>query len=114
MQRFCLKNGIVLATSSRRYPASNGLAGRAVILLKDFRKKCEDKNLALAAYRATPLPSGYSPSNLIFGRPIRSNLGVCYDTDIDYGQFEYEETKRKRKIKDKFDIKSIGQLNFQS
>ena len=68
----------------------------------------------MAAYRATPLPSGYSPSNLMFGRPIRSNLGVRYDTDIDYGQFEYVETKRKRKIKDKFDIKSIEQLNFQS
>ena len=30
-------------------------------------------------------------------------LGVCYDTDIDYGQFEYVEIRCKKEIKDKCD-----------
>ena len=42
---------------------------------------------------------------------LGQNVGVCYNTDIDYGQFEYAEIKHKKKIKDKLDKKSIEQLN---
>ena len=86
----------ILTTSSLRYPASNGLAESAVKTAKQLRKKCEDRSLALLAYRTTPLPSGFSPSDLMFGRPNRSKLGVCYEIDIDCGQFEENETLCRR------------------
>ena len=56
--------GFEIRTSSPRYPQSNGLAERSVGTVKKLWRKESDKELALLAYRATPLASGYSPSEL--------------------------------------------------
>ena len=53
-------------------------------------------------YRTTPLPSCYLSNYLTFGRQIRSNLGVWYNADINYGQFECVEKQQKKKINDRF------------
>ncbi len=37
-------------------------------------KKCDDPYLALLSYRSTPLPIGYSPSQLLMGRMLRSTI----------------------------------------
>ena len=104
-RQFAEKYGFVLKTSSPRYPASNGLAESAVKTVKRLWSKSEDRDVAMTAYRTTPLSSGYSPSELMFGRPIRSSLGISYESDIDYGQFEENETQRKDKIKSRWDKK---------
>ena len=102
---FGKESGFLQATSSPRYPSSNGLAENAVKTVKRLWKKCNDKDTALSAYRTTPLETGFSPSDLMFGRAIRSNLGFPYESDIDYGQFEKLELARKRKVKRKWDKK---------
>lgn len=78
-----------MVTSSPRYPCSNGLAESAVETIKSSWYNTDDKNVALAACTTTLLPAGYSPSELMFGRPARSNLGIRYDSDVhvESGQF---------------------------
>ena len=46
------------------YPQSNGEAERAVETIKMILKKCDDEYLALLTYQNTPLPNGFSPSQL--------------------------------------------------
>ena len=63
-------------TSSPRFPQSNGEAERAVQTAKQLITKNSDLNAALRAYRTTPLSNGYSPSQLLFGRQIRTSLAA--------------------------------------
>ncbi|XP_033119234.1 uncharacterized protein LOC117118675 [Anneissia japonica] len=82
----CNKWGIKQTTSSPRYPRSNGLAERMVQTVKATLKKCiannDDINLALLHIRATTtdckLPS---PAEMLFGRPIRTNLPSYHPTN---------------------------------
>jgi len=95
--RDCFKCiGFSLVTSSPRYPESNGLAESAVRTVKRLRQKGTDKTSILLAYRSTPLSSGYSPIELMFGRSIRSNLGLPFVDQIDYGDYDRKEIDRVR------------------
>ncbi|XP_054290020.1 uncharacterized protein K02A2.6-like [Macrosteles quadrilineatus] len=53
---------------------ANGEAERAVQTLKKMLTKNKDPTLALLEYRSTPGPSGYSPSELLMGRRLRTRL----------------------------------------
>ncbi len=68
------------STSSPRFPQSNGLAERTVQTVKNIMKKCkesgDDPHLGLLAYRSTPLDNGLSPSQMLMGRRLQSNLPV--------------------------------------
>ena len=61
-------------TSSPRYPQSNGEAERAVQTIKGLMKKEMNPYLALLTYRATPLQCGFSPSELLMARKLRTNI----------------------------------------
>lgn len=63
-------------TSSPRFPRSNGEAERAVRTVKSLLEKEGDFHKALLAYRATPLAHGFSPSQLLMGRRIRTPVPV--------------------------------------
>lgn len=77
-RQFAKEYGFVCKTSSPEYAQSNGEAERAVQTMKKTLIRCissgQDPYLALLAYRTTPLSNGFSPSQLLMGRTLRSTL----------------------------------------
>lgn len=61
-------------TSSPYFPQGNGEAERAVATIKNLLKKGDDPYKSLLAYRSTPLKLGYSPSQLLMGRILRTTV----------------------------------------
>ena len=59
-------------TSSSLYAESNGEVERANQTAKNLLQKESDPAKALLAYRSTPLQGGKNPSELLFGRQIRT------------------------------------------
>jgi len=75
MNDFAKSYGFQHITSSPHYPQGNALAERTVKTIKSLLKKSSDQYLALLAYRATPFPwCGYSPVELLMGRPLRTDV----------------------------------------
>ena len=62
--------GFQIATSSPRHAQLNGEAETAFQTVKNILKKEKDKEIALLAYRSTPLSNGYSPAELLMGRRL--------------------------------------------
>ena len=80
--QFMTKNGIRHVKIAPHHPSSNGLAERAVKTFKEGMKKCissssESIECCLARILFQYIPhstTGVSPSELVFGRRIRSHL----------------------------------------
>ena len=105
--------------SSPKYPQSNGEVERAVKTVKSLLRKSTDPYLALMAYHSTPLENGYSPSELLFGRKIRtmvpvlpSNLLPCWPQ---MSQLRQKDNDIKEKQKHYFDqhhrVKQLPELS---
>ena len=75
-KQFAAKYGFTHTTSSPRYPQSNGVAERAVKTIKSLLKKSDDPYIALMIYRSTPLHNGFSPSQLLMNRQLRTTLPI--------------------------------------
>ena len=104
MQQFALKWDFTQTFSSPRYPQSNGMAELAVGTVKRLWSTSADKDGVLLAYRSTPLKSGFSPNQLMFGRAVRSAVG--------YGLFEETEQRKRAQITAKWNNKySAKQLS---
>ena len=64
-----------------KYSQSNGSAEKAVSIAKNLLRKNEDLPLALLQYRNAPIPTlGYSPSQLLLSRVLRTGLVVVGET----------------------------------
>jgi len=96
---FASRLGFTHRTSSPRHPQSNGEAERAVRTAKDLLRKNTNLAQALRAYRATPLANGYSPSQLLFGRQIRTSVTAVPTPPQwpDLASLKTEETTRRQK-----------------
>uniref|UniRef100_A0A5S6QFE8 RNA-directed DNA polymerase n=1 Tax=Trichuris muris TaxID=70415 RepID=A0A5S6QFE8_TRIMR len=90
-----------LVTSSPRYAQSNGEAERAVLTVKSMLEKSDDIHLALLAYRTTPMASGFSPAELLFGRNLRTNIPVLASSllprQVDHGVFRERDAIEKKR-----------------
>ena len=82
-ETFLKKNGIKHVTSAPYHPASNGLAERAVQIVKRGLKKVTNGSMntrlakVLLTYRMTPQSTtGISPSELLLGRRPRTRLDL--------------------------------------
>ena len=78
-QELCKANGIVHLTGAPYHPATNGAAERLMHTFKQSLKKSDraPKDALqdfLRNYRRTPLSTGYSPSECLNGRQIRTKI----------------------------------------
>lgn len=104
-ESFALTWGFTLRTSSPHYHESNGLAERSVRTVKMLLSKSKDVESCLLVYRSTPLASGYSPAELMFGRPIKTKLGLPLVSDVDYEDFEKFTNEEYRVRREKWNKK---------
>ena len=88
---FVRKNSIKHVTSAPYHPASNGLAERAVQLIKRGLKKVVDGTLrtriatVLCSHRITPqATTGVPPSELLLGRRLRTRLDLMIPNTAGY------------------------------
>jgi transposase InsO family protein len=102
----CQKWAIKHTTSSPRYPRSNGMAERTVRTVKTLIRKCkkskQDLQLAMLHLRATPVDAGIpAPAEILFGRPVRTNLPSHHHPSTSYKSTEtfnkLEEKKGRMK-----------------
>ena len=103
---FTTEYDFVHVTSSPKYPRANGEVERAVRTVKALLRKNEDPYPALVAYRSTPLQNGFSPSELLMGRRLRTKVPVMpsvlkpnvQDTDRQRVQLREDEYRSKQQI----------------
>ena len=78
-QVWCRERGIIHLTGAPYHPATNGAAERLVQTFKQALSKSSlpppaALQVFLMQYRRTPLAEGYSPSELLNGRQIRTRI----------------------------------------
>ena len=107
-------------TSSPYFPQSNGEAERAVGTVKQLLNKEKDPYLAIMAYRATPLQNGYSPSELLMSRRLRTTVPVSRGQRepklVDVDSLIKRDQTLKRKQKEDFDkrhaVQELSELDY--
>ncbi|XP_072040672.1 uncharacterized protein [Amphiura filiformis] len=97
-RKFATTYGFAHTTSSPLYPQANGEAERAVRTIKGLLKKNSDSYLALLSYRSTPLQNGLSPSELLMGRRLRTQLPVLPSTLQPRSQQDLQKVREKEEM----------------
>jgi hypothetical protein len=99
--------GIRHSATSPRYLQANGQAERAVQTCKGFIKK-NNTNIweDTMVYNSTPLSNGWTPSELIFGRILRTNFPVS-EKLLQPKMIDPEEVMRKEQ-----EIKERQKMDF--
>ncbi|XP_033103979.1 uncharacterized protein K02A2.6-like [Anneissia japonica] len=106
-QLWCTERGIVHLTGALYHPATNGAAERLVQSFKQaLRKSTHPPGVALKEfliqYRRTPLPTGFSYSELLNGRQIRTKIDTVLPSPahIAQGKQNVKSLVREYKIGD--------------
>lgn len=98
--QFCNSLNITHELSSPYNPQSNGLAEVTIKSVKYLLEKCfdsqEDFQVALSEWKATPRADGFSPSEMFFGRRLRTLLpGIQFPFDPLQAETAREDTRQK-------------------
>ena len=102
-KQFCGGWGITHVQSSPHYPQANGAAEAAVKSVKNLIIKSTNRGNvsvdsfreAIIEYRNTPREHGLSPSQMIYGRPMRSHVVTHYRTFKPEWQKRIKEVDKK-------------------
>jgi len=99
-QEFCKENGIVHLTGAPYHPATNGAAERLVQTFKQALKKSDKapKDALqdfLRNYPRPPLSTGYSPSELLNGREIRTKIDTLLPSPAHTAQGKQDKEATK-------------------
>ena len=92
--------------SSPWYPRAKGEVERAVRTVKSLLCKNQDTYSAILAYRSSPLQNGFSPSELLMGRRLRTKVPSIptilkpnvHDTDRQRVQQKEDKYRSKQQI----------------
>jgi transposase InsO family protein len=102
---WCKDHGIVHLTGAPYHPATNGAAERLVQTFKQAMRKSnlppkKALNEFLIQYRRTPAGSGYSPSELLNGRQIRSKIDTLRPSPAHVAQGKQAKEATKSQIRE--------------
>ena len=102
-QSWCKERGIVHLTGAPYHPATNGAAERLVQSFKQaLRKSALPPKQALQEfliqYRRTPTACGYSPSELLNGRQIRTRVDTLMPSPAHLAQGKQDRAAAKVKV----------------
>ena len=116
---FLKSNGIKHRTSAPYHPASNGLAERAVQIVKKGLKKVTTGSISsrlakvLMAYRIAPQSTtGVSPAELLLGRRPRTRLDLLKPNTAERVEGKQFEQKARHDATAKARVFSVGQAVF--
>ena len=83
-QKFTMDWSIQHITSSPRYPQGNGMAEKAVGIVKDLYIKCNHVKLGLLLMKTTPVTGEchkfQAPANVFFGCTLKANLPIYWSS----------------------------------
>ena len=83
--KFVMDWSIHHITSSVRYPQGNGMAEKAVGIVKELYAKCDDVKLGLLLMKTTPVSNQchnfQAPANVFFGHQLKANLPIYRQFD---------------------------------
>lgn len=112
-EKYCKDHNITHELTSPYNPQSNGLAESAVKNVKFLLEKCKSANesfdVAFCEWKATPRPDGFSPSEMFFGRRVRTQLpSLLHDfTPKDAEQTRSDSRQKVIDRNDNFILKSM-------
>ena len=118
-EEFLKKNGVKHTTSAPYHPASNGLAERAVQIVKKGLKKVTSGTFStrlakvLLTYRITPQSTtGSSPAELLLGRRPRTRLDLLKPNIAERVERKQEDQKARHDKKAKVRTFHVGNHVF--
>ena len=124
MKQYATQYGINIVTTSPKYSQANGLAEKAVHVVKNLLRKECNLNEGLMEYRNTPISNfPYSPNQMLFSRQIWTRVPVhpsmlvpqiCHDIPelLERRQAKYKEFYDKQGSKPFPELKEGDSVRF--